>query len=88
MKINIKEIFDKDGKSVGKLLWEKESVAFNLTEKNKHERQLIQFSYQNLFKGDGVNIFSNVEKDTVSIIVLNKIDQLENVTLEFDETKY
>lgn len=72
----IKKLYDQNGKETGAIL----SVVFgaqtNIQQKNIIENRLIQYAFDTLYPGEGLNIYRNMYIDTPSITVIRNINNL------------
>lgn len=83
MRVFIKRLFNQNGKETGAIL----SVVFgeptNIQQKNIIESRLIQYAFDKLFPGEGLNIYRDMYIDTPSITVIKNINDLpeQNITI-------
>ena len=82
MGVFVRRLFDQNGKETGAIL----SVVFgvtNIQHKNIIENQLIQFAFDTLYPGEGLNIYRDMYIDTPSITVIKNINNLteQNITI-------
>lgn len=83
MRVFIRRLFDQNGKETGAIL----SVVFgaptNIQQKNVIESQLIQYAFNTLYPGEGLNIYRDMYIDTPSITVIKNINNLpeQNITI-------
>lgn len=72
----IKKLYDQNGKETGAIL----SVVFgaptNIQQKNIIENRLIQYAFDTLYPGEGLNIYRDMYIDTPSITVIKNINNL------------
>lgn len=72
----IKKLYDQNGKETGAIL----SVVFgaptNIQQKNIIENRLIQYAFDTLYPGEGLNIYRDIYIDTPSITVIKNINKL------------
>ncbi|WMW77314.1 hypothetical protein RF683_07400 [Flavobacterium sp. 20NA77.7] len=72
----IKKLYDQNGKETGAIL----SVVFgaptNIQQKNIIENRLIQYAFDTLYPGEGLNIYRDMYIDTPSITVIRNINNL------------
>ncbi len=84
MRVYIQKIYDKNGQETGAIL----SVVFgsptNIKQKNIIESKLIQYAFDQLYPGEGLNIYRDMYIDTPSITVIRNINDLpeQDITLE------
>jgi len=76
MKTIIKRIFDSNKKETGAILIAGVNRPTNALEKSNIENQLIDFAFSRLYPREGLNIFSEINDDTPSIVVIRKINDL------------
>lgn len=76
MRTFIKKLYDQNGKETGAIL----SVVFgaptNIQQKNIIENRLIQYAFNTLYPGEGLNIYRDMYIDTPSITVIRNINYL------------
>jgi len=83
MKVYIRRLYDQNGQETGAIL----SVIFgaptNIQQKNIIENRLIQYAFDQLYPGEGLNIYRDMYIDTPSITVIKNINNLpqQNITL-------
>lgn len=83
MRTFIQRLYDQKGQETGAIL----SVVFGaptkIQQKNIIEGQLIQFAFDKLYPGQGLNIYRDMYIDTPSITVIKNINALpdQNVTI-------
>ncbi len=72
----IKKLYDQNGRETGAIL----SVVFgaptNIQQKNIIENRLIQYAFDTLYPGEGLNIYRDMYIDTPSITVIGNINNL------------
>jgi hypothetical protein len=72
----IKKLYDQNGRETGAIL----SVVFgaptNIQQKNIIENRLIQYAFDTLYPGEGLNIYRDMYIDTPSITVIRNINNL------------
>lgn len=72
----IKKLYDQAGNETGAIL----SVVFgaptNIQQKNIIENKLIQYAFDTLYPGEGLNIYRDMYIDTPSITVIRNINNL------------
>lgn len=76
MRTFIKKLYDQNGNETGAIL----SVVFgaptNIQQKNIIENRLIQYAFDMLYPGEGLNIYRDMYIDTPSITVIRNINNL------------
>lgn len=76
MRTFIKKLYDQNGNETGAIL----SVVFgaptNIQQKNIIENRLIQYAFDTLYPGEGLNIYRDMYIDTPSITVIRNINNL------------
>lgn len=76
MRVFIKRLFDQNGTETGAIL----SVVFGapttIQQKNIIESRLIQYAFDKLYPGEGLNIYRDMYIDTPSITVIKNINDL------------
>lgn len=83
MRIFIRRLFDQNNNETGAIL----SVVFgaptNIKQKNIIENRLIQYAFDTLYPGEGLNIYRDMYIDTPSITVIKNINNLpeQNLTI-------
>ena len=83
MRTFIQRLYDQNGKETGAIL----SVVFGapttIQQKNIIEGQLIQYAFDKLYPGEGLNIYRDMYIDTPSITVIKNINDLpdQNVAI-------
>ena len=72
----IKKLYDQNGRETGAIL----SVVFhaptNIQQKNIIENRLIQYAFDTLYPGEGLNIYRDMYIDAPSITVIRNINNL------------
>ncbi len=72
----IKKLYDQNGRETGAIL----SVVFgaptDIQQKNIIENRLIQYAFDTLYPGEGLNIYRDMYIDTPSITVIRNINNL------------
>jgi hypothetical protein len=53
-------------------------------QKNTIEQTMIQYAFDKLYPKEGLNFYSNIENDTVSIVVVKDINNIEYEEIELD----
>jgi hypothetical protein len=56
-------------------------------QKTTIEQELVQYAFDNLYPGQGLNFYSNIENDTISIVAIRGIDDIDYETIEIEEPK-
>ncbi len=83
MRVFIKRLFDQNGKETGAIL----SVVFgkptNIQQKYIIESRLIQYAFDKLYPGEGLNIYRDMYIDTPSITIIKNINDIpeQNITI-------
>lgn len=83
MRIFIRRLFDQNNKETGAII----SVIFgtptDIQQKNIIENRLIQYAFDTLYPGEGLNIYRDMYIDTPSITVIKNINNLpeQNLTI-------
>lgn len=78
MRIIIKKVFDSNKNETGAILIAGVNRPTNALEKSTIENQLVDFAFTRLYPREGLNIFSEINEDTPSIVVIRKINDLPN----------
>lgn len=83
MGVFVRRLFDQNGKETGAILSVVFGVPTNIQHKNIIENQLIQFAFDTLYPGEGLNIYRDMYIDTPSITVIKNINNLteQNITI-------
>ena len=86
MKIEVKEIFDKKGVVTGVILTAPidSNIRINRLYKRHFETLLEQYIFTSIFPDEGLNIYSEINNDTFSVIALRGIDHLKSKFIELD----
>jgi len=83
MKVFIKRLFDKNGTETGAIL----NVVFGeptaIQQKNIIESRLIQYAFDKLYPGEGLNIYRDMYIDTPSTTVIKNINDLSEQNITF-----
>ncbi len=83
MRTYIQRLYDQNGQETGAII----SVVFEAPtttqQKNTIEGQLIQYAFDKLYPGQGLNIYRDMYIDTHSITVIKNINALpyQNLTI-------
>lgn len=76
MRVFIKRLFDQNGKETGEILSVVFGASTNIQQKNIIENQFIQYAFDTLYPGEGLNIYRDMYIDTPSITVIKNINNL------------
>lgn len=53
-------------------------------QKSTIEQALIQYAFDNIYPGEGLNFYSNIENDTISIVVVRDINNIESESIKIE----
>lgn len=76
MRTFIKKLYDQNGKETGAIISVDFGTPTNIQQKNIIENVLIQYAFDSLYPGEGLNIYREIYIDTPSIIVIRNIENL------------
>lgn len=76
IKMIIQKLHNSAGQETGSILSAVITFPLNLFEKNILERQLELYAFNNLYQGSGLNIYTNINTDTASLIIIKDINNL------------
>lgn len=72
----IKKLYDQNGKETGAILSVVFAAPTNIQQKNNIENRLIQYAFDTLYPGEGLNIYRDMYIDTPLITVIRNINNL------------
>jgi hypothetical protein len=72
----IKKLYDQNGRETGAILSVVYGAPTNIQQKNNIENRLIQYAFDTLYPGEGLNIYRDKNIDTPSITVIKNINNL------------
>jgi len=78
-RIFIKKIFGVNGLETGSIVTALTHKQINREEKFKMEKHIEHYAFNVLYPGEGLNLYSNIESDTASIVVIKGINNLPSV---------
>jgi hypothetical protein len=76
MRVSIKKVYNTTGQETGSILSSSFGHSINVQQKIAIENQLIQYGFDNLYPGEGLNIFREMHSDTASVIIIRNINNL------------
>lgn len=76
MKVIIKTLYDEKGNETGSILSAILGQATNVHQKIAIENRLIHYAFENLYRGEGLNIYRDMYPDTPSVIAIKNINDL------------
>ncbi len=81
MKVSIKRLFNENGQETGAILRVMLGGPTNVQQKIITENQLIQYGFDILYQGEGLNIFRDIYVDTPSVTIIRNIDDLSETEI-------
>ncbi|MGE0637108.1 MAG: hypothetical protein AB7P01_11750 [Bacteroidia bacterium] len=78
MKIYIKKIHNSKGVETGSIISASVDGPTNIQQKTIIENKLIQYGFDVLYPGQGLNIFRDMYVDTPSVTIIRDINNLPN----------
>jgi len=85
MKVVIKRIQNPiNNEQAGAVLTAIPEVSINSRQKANIENRLIQFAFDNLYPGEGLNLYREVHSDTPSIVIIKNIGELPHETIDIE----
>lgn len=76
MNARIKKLYDNEGNETGAILCFEFGAPTNIQQKSIIENKLIQYAFDTLYPGEGLNIYRDIYFDTPSITVIRSVDNL------------
>ena len=77
MKVNVKRLFNQKGVETGAILSITVGGTTNIQQKYAFESQLIQYGFDILYPGEGLNIFRDMYIDTPSVTIIKNINDID-----------
>lgn len=81
MSVIIKRLYNAQGQETGAILSAIFGTAITLQQKMTAEGQLINYAFNTLYPGQGLNIYREMYHDTASIVVIKNINGLPSQTV-------
>jgi len=78
-RIFIKKLHDMNGRETGSIVTALPHKQINRDEKLRMEKYIEHYAFSVLYPGEGLNLYSNTENDTASIVVIKGINSLPSV---------
>lgn len=88
LKIFIKKVFDEKGRETGSIISAiTDRLISNYTEKRNIERHLEDYAFTVLYPYEGLNLYTDINTDTISITVIRNINDLKYRDVDPSEAK-
>jgi len=88
LKIFIKKIYDENGKETGSIISAiTDKLITNYQEKRNIERLLEDYAFTVLYPYEGLNLYTDINTDTISITVIRNINDLKYRDIDPNEAK-
>jgi hypothetical protein len=81
MKVIVRKICNEKGIETGSILTAQAERQTNLQEKYAIENRLIQFAFDQLYPGQGLNIYRDMYVDTPSVTIIKGINELPQTSI-------
>ncbi|MEZ4936520.1 MAG: hypothetical protein R2799_02900 [Crocinitomicaceae bacterium] len=78
----LKKIFNQHGKETGSIISAVTDKHVNSVDKERLERMIQNYAFHNLYPRQGINIYSDIHKDTVSLVIIKDTNSLEYKELD------
>jgi hypothetical protein len=82
MRVVIRKIFNDRGIETGSILTAHAERQTNLQEKYAIENRLIQYAFDQLYPGQGLNIYRDMYVDTPSVTIIKGINDLPQTMID------
>lgn len=82
MKVFVKKIHGPNKQEIGSILSVNAGIPTTAQQKSSIESQLEQYAHNTLYPGRGLNIYSHIESDTPSIVVIFDINNIDYTEVE------
>ena len=76
MSVTIKRLYNQQGQETGAILCAIFATAITLQQKIAVEGELINYAFNTLYPGQGINIYREMYHDTASIVIIKNINDL------------
>ncbi|WMJ75366.1 hypothetical protein RCC89_19705 [Cytophagaceae bacterium ABcell3] len=86
IKVFIKKIYDQNTKETGSIISAITQSMVNYEQKREIESLLEHYAFTVLYPGEGLNLYSDINSDTVSIVVIKGINYLPYKDIDGQET--
>jgi len=88
LKIFIKKIYDENGKETGSIISAMtDKLITDYQEKRNIERLLEDYAFTVLYPYEGLNLYTDINTDTISITVIRNINDLKYRDIDPNEAK-
>ena len=83
MNVLIQRLYNQNNQETGAILSVNEGAATTIQQKYLIESRLVQHAFEQLYPGQGLNIYREIHVDTPSISVIKNINELtkQNITI-------
>lgn len=81
MSVTIKKLYNGQGQETGAILCAIFGAAITLQQKISVEGELINYAFNILYPGQGINIYREMHHDKASIVVIKNINDLPLQTI-------
>lgn len=82
MRVVIRKIFNDRGTETGSILTAHAERQTNLQEKYNIENRLIQYAFDQLYPGQGLNVYRDMYVDTPSVTIIRGINDLPQTIID------
>lgn len=86
IKVFIKKIYDQDKNETGAIISAITPSMVNYTKKRKIEALIEHYAFTVLYPTEGLNLYTDINSDTVSMVIIKGINNLPNKNIEGLET--
>lgn len=88
LKIFIKKLYDEKGRETGSIISAiTDRLITNYNEKRSIERNLEDYAFTTLYPYEGLNLYTDINTDTISITVIRNINDLKYRDIDPSEAK-
>jgi hypothetical protein len=84
MKVSVKKIYNDRGEETGAVLSSGFDIKIDAVKKERIESQLILYAFNVLYKQETLIIYHERHLDTASVIVLRKVNDLDESVVSID----
>ena len=77
MTVNVKRLFNQKNEETGATLSVSAGGPTNVQQKYAIESKLIQYGFDQLYPGEGLNIFRDMYFDTPSVTIIKKLSEID-----------
>lgn len=85
IKVFIKKIYDNKANETGTIISAITQSKVNYKQKRRIESLLEHYAFNVLYPGEGLNLYTDINSDTVSMVIIKGINNLPNVDLDSEE---